>query len=646
MGEFGRRVSDRIALSPSVQAIFTAKHLGTLMDIWTKAHPDHIPSQKTYDALLAIYAAEGDMTRLNSALADMQQHNIQPTQYMLNALLRTSVTSPSYAKALYKASNRSNKLDKEGYASFIQAFVNAGDLESAQRVAKHMKKRPFTVSTSSHMAIVQGWVRQGQVEKAAAWLAKCNYAKLVKNQCQATLDPYAIVLEGYLHTGKWGRCMQLLDSIKYEAPMAQQNRRIVKATLAARIARGDFGACERILREKQIDFTPMTIQRITHTTLDMKENNTYSVPGRSVVKGLELMETLLDLRVSAAGLSRLIDKLGERGDIQAAYDLYQRARNDGRPLSLGVFRSMMEAAIKNNDTAMAEKVTYHINQTGSEHRHQTRPSLSSYNMLLNAYASRQPEPHLARMTRTFRKMLEDGHKPDVVTYNTLIKAFVQMENQKAARSIFQEMNAAGHRADSWTLNTIIQGWIAQMDWHNLEQFIKEIKIDGYVLDTVTFNVMLEGLLRLNNYEIRMTKLWKRQNRWSKLKQHEKHPKNAPSSKTVWEIFESAVGVKRADLEEINGSVEQQLQQLEENRTRRRMDVDQQVAFRRLSQLQQEQNHRQQRVPLQVSTNDAFYTLFQHAKPDEVTFKLFMKAFHNANDAESASKIHRYWTNQN
>ncbi|KAI8145849.1 hypothetical protein BJV82DRAFT_602471 [Fennellomyces sp. T-0311] len=615
VGEFGRRSS--ISLPHSVRVLFTTTHLATLVDIWTKSSADRIPSQKTYERLLAIYAAQEDLPRVKDVMAVMQQRDIEPTQQTLNALLKTSIATPSYTKALYKAFNLSNKLCKESYAAFIQAFANAGDLESAQRVAMHMQRRPFTIGTSSHMVIVQGWVRQGQVEKAEAWLKRVKYAAAVKDRCQAALDPYAVVMEGYLQHGEWNKCVKLLDSVQKKAPMAHQNRRIVKAALAARLARGDFDGGERMLLHKQIEFSAVTVIRIIQTLLDLKVKSMYSVSGRSAVRGLEMMEQKLKIQISATGVSRLIDKLGERGDIRAAYDLYKRTRNHSQP----IFRSMMEAAINNNNVAMAEKVAYHMNRTGREHKHQACPTLSSYNMLLNAYASRKPEPHLVRMTRTFRRMLADGYKPDVTTYNTLIKAFVQMDNQGAAHSVFQEMVAAGHRPDSWTVNTLIQGWISQLDWNSVEQFIGEVKQSGHVLDVVTFNLMVEGLLRLDRHQIQAIQLLKRQSCWSKLKQQEA-PKNPLPSETVWEIFESTVGLSWTTTTTTTGWS--------------KADVDStKQACRQLLQQQQGQ-------PLQVSKNGVFYSLFGLTKPDEVTFKLFMKAFQNANDPESAAKIHQYW----
>ncbi|KAI9264300.1 hypothetical protein BDA99DRAFT_437456 [Phascolomyces articulosus] len=606
----------------------------------------------------------------------MQQHNIQPTQDMLNALLRTSsvsttattTLSPSYLKSFFKSSNKGNLLDKEGYISFIQAFINSGDIESAQRAALQLKKRTFTIGTSSHMAIVQGWVRQGQMTKAETWLEKCNYIKWVsKGKCQSVLDPYAIIAEGYLQTGEWGRCVNLLEVVKKEVPtIAQQNRRMIKAALVARFARGDFYVCERILMEKQADFTPVTIQRIVQTMLGIKNK---SVPGQTVVKGLELMETMLDVRVTATGLGRIIEKLGERGDLRAAYELYRRVRNERRPLGFVIYRSMMEAAVNNNNVVMAERIIYHMNRSSSSIstnnnplQRSSCPTLSSYNMLLNAYASRQPEPHLSRMTRTFRRLLADGHRPDVTTYNTLIKAFIQMDNQSAALSIFQEMKTAGYRGNSWTINTLIQGWIAQMDWHGLEKFILEIKADEYTLDTITFNLMLEGLLRLNKYEIRLARLWKRQNRWPKLKQlqqRQQEANNSLSSEAVWEIFESSLGISITEGSNTGAEVMSNHQgshddgnsnnssSNEDAKTSGHSDnnnsrMDHQEVYRFLL---QHQKNSVQMSPQTTSSRTAFYTLFQNAKPDEVTFKLFMKAFQNANDPESAAKIHHYWMNQ-
>lgn len=579
---FTKRMLHQVSVARSTQALYTSTHLSLVLDLIMQSDTALVPTAQTQSMLLAAYASEKKMYKIGQMLQTTSHDMASPS---------------SYTHVLYKTSGK--MLDKDGHAAFIQAFVDAKDIKAAQRVALDMQRRSFEVDMNSHMAIVQGWIQQNQPDRAMAWLERSKYhLTTVTPQSDniALYDTYAAVLEGWLAAGEWSKCVSQYRTLKSMGLPVDHNRRMIKSVISAQMALGDFAASKRLLTTMPIQFTSMTIQRITLGLLGLKNGSVNRVSGHVAIRGLLSMEKELGLQVSLSGLGRIIGKLGERGDLKEAFALYRNARSnrfDGHKHVHHVFKAMMDAATLNNDMAKAERVFLDMSGWYQQH-HASDPPLSSFNMLLNNYASRQPFPHAGRINKTFRRIMDHGYEPDTTTYNILIKAFVNLCNMPAAYSIFQRMIDSGQKPDSWTINTLIQGWIDDHDMAGVKQFMLTLASHGLTMDHVSYNLLVEGLLRLDRRRMSTTRLARRRNEWSVIKQHQYQENYPLSSQDVWAIFESVVGIS------------------------------------------------QDNVVKTVEHESHEHELVYKNKPDDITFKLFIKAFQNANDYHSASLMQHFW----
>ncbi|KAI9320851.1 hypothetical protein BX666DRAFT_2024460 [Dichotomocladium elegans] len=584
--QFKRRVTGEVRVPCHALSLYTPDRLDHLMNLMRRAVPTYTPTQKT-DTILYIVS---------------RQRDIRPTALFSRQLPTppNPCTSRTYTQSLQQASV--NLLDKDSYEAFILAFLSANDMDAAQRMAVNMQKR-FGMDTRTHLAIVQGWAQQGELAQAARWLDESKYATLVKRQLQdpGALDAYAVVMEGWISAGEWNKCLDQFKSLKVSVgDLAYKNRRIVKAATVAMLAQGDFRSTERLLARRQIQFTPTTVTRITQTLLSARNGEAYRVPGHVAIRGLDMMERILDVQMNLVAIRRIIAKLGERGDLTDAYALYRNYRHSathGRRIHL-VFEAMMDAATDNNNIHVAEQVFFDLCEWYQTHRGpDARPPLSSYNHLLDTYASRQPLPHAGKVTKVFQRIVNEGYEPDTATYNILIKAFVNLSNLQAAHSIFQTMIKAGQKPDKWTVNTLIQGWVDEHDLAGVKRFMQELGTLDLSLDTVSFNLLVKGLLRLDRRRMSAIRLCRRLHRPSMMKklQREGNDEYSLSSENIWTIFESIFGFGRAEA-----------------------------------------------ITAAASAASPRPVTGYNTTPDEVTFKLFIKAFQSAKDEASAGTIKNLW----
>lgn len=557
--------------------LFIPSHLFTLFNLICHSNNSNnfVPTVKTCNLVLDSQAMDQHFGRVKSILAILQKLEIDPSLETVSVLARTF--GDDYTLSLCTDSGENNNTTMNSKKWRMEEFKKRGKVDT---------------------------------EAAMDWLSKTN--------CQ-DLDCYAMVMESFIQAGQFNKCILEYDRLKVELPHLETNRRIVKSLLTARlvVATADLSQDWNLVRDLKISMTPNTVMRILHTLINLETK--YGAPmvdGKQIIKSLQLLETQLDMQLSAEGISRIITSLGKRGDVENGYRLYKYVRSSSgsekqqRCSSSHIYRAMMASATKNNDLRKLERAwvdmqyrNQYLDCNGEERKKELH-ALTAYNILLNGYASRQPRPDLTRVKRVFQRLLNQGLTPDQVTYNILIKAFVNANNMEAANQIFRKMIHSGTKPDHYTTNTLLNGWIIRKDWNRVEDFVQELKSSTKKstcsMDMVTFNLIVQSFLQLDSKSMNYVHLLKHQHKWSHIQQVEQHQKqqiNTMSSSKIWNIFESTTGYQKSQLNN--------------------------------------------KKPLQAH-EDAFVKLFSdQAEADQVTYKLFMKAFVNIGNYKSAHKVYQW-----
>lgn len=612
---FANEYVKRIAWD-SRQKIFTSRYLGDLFELLIKAYPSIAPTATMCDTVLRAVAQTRDRDFAKQILIYMKQHGIQPTRATVQVLQQSFVANTPAPSCT----------DMDGMDEW---------------------------------AVVRKMVQDHQFDRASLFLKSSGYYdKALKKQAEGNealniaLEPFATILESLLQHGHWNKCVQLYKTWEKDtiSRVLDTNRRIPLAALAARISRGDFPGLRHMVQNMRIEMTRKSILRVTLAVLNLKRENVKLVPGHLAVRGMQTMEDALGIRVGLKGIARVIEKLGERGDINIAYKLYlstiSAVRSGIFPATKtmsGIHRIFIEAAIANNDMSKVEEAW--LNMVRRSHlpscqRKTGRPELAAYNMLLNCYASRYPTPHLAKLTRIFQRLLTDGHTPNNVTYNIIIKAFVYNKNPEAAYSTFRRMVEAGVMPDNYTVNTMLQGWVAQGEWGRTVNFIKALKKSNIQveLDVTAFNLLVQGFLHLDHRKLSHLRMLKLQGDFATAKQLTRrwtqHGPYPLSSGMLWDIFESAIGLKPSDV--LRGhallSEQEQLRILQYTQSGEYQDL-----WDTLIKLTEKPTSKHASSFINMFAPCAGNSM----KPDDITFKLFIKAFLCAGNMEAASAIHHY-----
>ncbi|ORX51663.1 hypothetical protein DM01DRAFT_1346953 [Hesseltinella vesiculosa] len=424
------------------------------------------------------------------------------------------------------------------------------------------------------------------------------------------LDPFvARLLEQPLEQGQleaaWAHCEQLTATSWY--PSFLHNRRFVKATLVMCCAKQQWRLCEEILRQRHIDMTSKTVARMIHTLIGLNhhQGSPLTISGRQIVRAIQSFERILNIQLNMYTVTKIMRYLGQvkpykkiEGSaakkrslkIDDAYRLYCWVRGEigikhhksrskltvtGRASSSQLYLTMIDIAMAHNRTDLAERAWHHRMYSGSHVSSPTiadfRPAnLFAYNLLLNIYANELPAPNLDRIQRTYRRLIQHGHTPDVITYNTIIKALVNAGKATTAMDVLESMvaskpfhypgsspgegNADNEKRciqpDQHTVNLVLQGWVDHRNWSEVEGYVKRIQELDLVrhFDIISFNIMVRGFLHLDGQLLAEENLYKQVSEWSSVKRLQRSAQPFPLSSTaIWEIFESTTGHQRHHL---------------------------------------------------------------------------------------------------
>lgn len=588
-------------------------------------HQHITPTVKTCNLVLEAQSDVQDFAGMRSVIVLMQKLDIDPNIDTVSVLLRTFGNSLAIdeAEKLFD----SLKHDASVYKAFVKIFASHS-VSKAQHVVSEMKKNNMSMDTATFMALAEGFVKRNEFDQGLAWLQESN--------CQ-DLDAYAVLMEGLLNCGEWKACVShyrtLIDT--FERSKVDLNHRIVKCMLAAQFSQNNMEACDEYLSSKlKFKFTPNTVIRVINTLLNLQ--NKYGdaiVPGHIIVKSLKVLESRLHVYLDAEGISRIITRLGERGECLESYQLYKWVREHGHEKSRErcghgkIYKALMFSATKNNNVRILERAWIDMQYRKQFFGKLVKElhSLSSYNLLLNGYASQLPHPDIKRLKKTFQKMLNQKVEPDLITYNILIKAFVNTNNMNAAKQVYMKMIRDPRiQPDARSTNTLIHGWIVRKDWAHVEQFVEELqKQSSGNLDMVTFNLLVQSFLQLDSKSMSYEHLLKNQHKWKELKGFtaSKSEKQSMSSETIWNIFESSTGYKKSLLDAAPVSHPSVIEKYDPN-----------YICDKLCNLKTE--------PMPSPDPKAFVKLFS-SEANQITYKLFMKAFVNIGDYESASKVYQW-----
>ncbi|KAI5058542.1 hypothetical protein GOP47_0026712 [Adiantum capillus-veneris] len=188
--------------------------------------------------------------------------------------------------------------------------------------------------------------------------------------------------------------------------------------------------------------------------------------------------------------SKIISILGKKGQLRLASGLFRDMKKHGCPPDTSVVNALITAHIRNNnrkELGLLKAFEYHEQMKKTT---TCRPNLVTYNILLRGCAqTQQPQ----KMEELFEEMEVAGFKPDIYTFNGILDAYGKAGDFEAMDPLLRRMRQCKVKADCITYNTMIDAYGKAGRIDKMEEALKNMAMAKLKPQLSTVNALI------NNY---------------------------------------------------------------------------------------------------------------------------------------------------
>merc|ERR1719199_2192513 len=183
-------------------------------------------------------------------------------------------------------------------------------------------------------------------------------------------------------------------------------------------------------------------------------------------------------------------------DLEGAMQVFRKLRASGVQLTSLVYNALLDSCVQGGKLNLALQHFQEMKELGLV-------DVVSYNTLLKAYLRNN---QIAKARSLLEEMHAAGILANQVTYNEMLNALVQTKDRKGMWNLVADMDAQGMKPNSVTCSIILKslaGHSAQQDIRRAMDLIDRMDED---MDEVLFASVIEACVRIGQLDLLSAKL--------------------------------------------------------------------------------------------------------------------------------------------
>ncbi|KAL8151893.1 hypothetical protein V2J09_021701 [Rumex salicifolius] len=184
--------------------------------------------------------------------------------------------------------------------------------------------------------------------------------------------------------------------------------------------------------------------------------------------------------------SKLISVMGRKGQTRMAMWLFSEMRNSGCRPDSSVYNALITAHLHSRDKTKAlDKALGYFNKMKGLER--CKPNVVTYNILLRAFAQAR---NVEQVNFLFKDLEESIITPDIFTFNGVMDAYGKNGMIREMEYVLTRMKSSQCRPDAITFNLLIDAYGKKQEFEKMEQVFKSLQRSRERPTPATFNSMI------------------------------------------------------------------------------------------------------------------------------------------------------------
>ncbi|XP_010915815.1 uncharacterized protein [Elaeis guineensis] len=191
------------------------------------------------------------------------------------------------------------------------------------------------------------------------------------------------------------------------------------------------------------------------------------------------------LKPDSIFFNAIINAFSEAGKIQEAIKIFWKMKESGCRPTTSTFNTLIKGYGIVGKPEESQNLFHMMSLEDN-----ARPSQKTYNILIKAWCDQQ---NLTEAWNVVYKMRAAGLQPDVVTYNTIARAYAKNGDTRRAEELILEMQANQHPNErTWAI--IIGGYCKEGNMKDALRCVHQMKDNGVLPNVIVFNTLIKGFL--------------------------------------------------------------------------------------------------------------------------------------------------------
>merc|ERR1719506_1054601 len=186
----------------------------------------------------------------------------------------------------------------------------------------------------------------------------------------------------------------------------------------------------------------------------------------------------------------------KENDLEGAMQVFRKLQSSGVQLTALAYNALLDSCVQCGQVHVALQHFKEMQDLGLV-------DVVSYNTLLKAYLK---QGQIAKARKLLTEMAESDIEANQVTYNEMLNALVTTKDRKEMWALVREMNSIGMRPNSVTCSLILKSLTAHSATDDVRQAMALIDNMSEEMDEVLFASVVEACVRVGQLDLLSSKL--------------------------------------------------------------------------------------------------------------------------------------------